>query len=77
MTDWNKGRKPDLVYVPFDGIEWETIANSPLYQLVLDARNIRGEPHFEISVPATPYKNEFTPQTLPNTLAHDATIVSI
>lgn len=64
MTEWNGGRKPDLVYIPFEGIDWSKIARETLYQLVLQAKTESGEPQFEISVPGTTYSKLFTPQTL-------------
>lgn len=65
MTQWNSGRKPDLVYIPFEGIDWSKIARETLYQLVLAVKVENGEPQFEISVPGTEYTRTFMPQTLP------------
>jgi len=64
MTEWNGGRKPDLVYIPFEGIDWSKIARETLYQLVLEAKTENSEPQFEVSVPGTTYTKSFTPQTL-------------
>lgn len=64
MTEWNGGRKPDLVYIPFEGIDWSKIARETLYQLVLEAKTESGQPQFKVSVPRTTYSKSFTPQTL-------------
>lgn len=64
MTEWNSGRQPDLVYIPFEGIDWSKIARETLYQLVLSAKVKDGIPQYEVSVPGTEYVRSFTPQSL-------------
>lgn len=63
MAEWNGGKKPDLVYIPFEGIDWSKIARDTLYQVVLQVKTKNGEPQFEVSVPGTTYAKSFTPQT--------------
>lgn len=77
MTDWNNGRKPDLVYIPFEGIEWSKIARATLYQLVLTTRSKNSEPQFEIKVPGTIYTKTFTPQSLQEAITQETTFVSL
>lgn len=77
MTEWNNGRKPDLIYVPFEGIDWRKIAKATLYQLVLTAKVENDKPQFEINVPGTEYTKTFTPQTLPVLSAQEVTYIKL
>lgn len=77
MAQWNNGRKPDLVYIPFKGIDWSQIARETLYQLVLITKAENGVPQFGIDVPGTKYAKIFTLQTLQEASTQEVTAVRL